>query len=132
MVAPKTRPMQASSRVDGRLRNAVVSPPRTAPAPMATMNTAVEPAAAVEGELRQQRQRHGEVEREDADDRHGEERQLQVGRGPDVAQSLAHLALGPHHARPPIQLGCAHHGQRHDHGGVRHGVDEEAGGHAHA
>ena len=38
MVAPKASPMQASSRVDGWLWNAVVRPPRTAPAPMATMN----------------------------------------------------------------------------------------------
>ena len=38
MAPPKTTPMKASSRVDGRLRNAVTRPPATAPAPMATRN----------------------------------------------------------------------------------------------
>ena len=38
MATPKTTPMQASSRVDGRLRKAVARPPTTAPAPMAARN----------------------------------------------------------------------------------------------
>ena len=58
-----------AARVDGRLRKAVARPPTTAPAPMATMNAAVETGPAVEGELGQERQRHREVEGEDADDR---------------------------------------------------------------
>ena len=38
MAQPKTTPMAASNRVEGRLRKAVARPPTTAPAPMATMN----------------------------------------------------------------------------------------------
>ena len=38
MAPPKITPITASSRVEGRLRYAVNSPPRTAPAPMAAKN----------------------------------------------------------------------------------------------
>ncbi len=38
MAHPNTTPMTARSRVDGRLRKAVASPPITAPAPIAARN----------------------------------------------------------------------------------------------
>ena len=92
---------------------------------------AVEPAAAVEGELGQQRQGDGEVEGEDADDGHGEQRDPQIGGGPDVAQPLAHLPLGPTTPGRRYSSDGAHHGQRHDHRRIGGRVDEEARGHAH-
>ena len=61
---------------------------------------------------------------------HGEERGAQVGRGPDVPQPLANLALGPLHARLGVELGAAHEREGDDDGGVRGRVDEEARGDA--
>ena len=68
-----------------------------------------------------------EVEGEDPDDGHGEQRGAQVGGGPDVTEPLANLSLGPHHARLGVEFGSAHERQGHDDGDIGGRVDEEAG-----
>ena len=98
-VSPKNTPITARRRVEGRLRCAVKSPPDHRTGAHGGQERAVEPGAAVEGDLGQERERDREIEGEHPDDGHGDERRAQVAGGPHVAQPFTNLTLAPADAR---------------------------------